>query len=163
MSRSNRVLLALPLLLIFVAVCSVLLALAVPLVGCWARDVSGALVDLGQGWVRRQELRAESQATSVRLELRQEIAGRVAQGRLSLLEGAARFRALDREEPPVVQARLYTDYPAGTAEECCCRHLIEWVRAWLEDNPRPDPGIPGRLEAELDEYLRRGTLRLPEA
>jgi hypothetical protein len=161
MSRSKRVLVALPLLL-FVAGLFVLIVPSIPPAARYVRDLSGDLLELGQAWRSRQTLRAESRAGLARLETRHEVAGQVAQRRLSLLEGAARFRALDGKEPPVVLARLRMTYPGDTAEERCCRHLIHWVRLWLNDHPRADPRIPARLEAELEEHLRGGTLRLPE-
>jgi hypothetical protein len=159
MSRSHRVPLALPLLLVFVAACFVLL---VPRAGHWLRHLPAGLGELGQEWVRGRELRAESQATHARLEVRHEVARAVAEGRLSLLEGAARFRALDREEPPVILAQLRTTYPGATAEVRSCRHLIRWVRLWLNDHPGADRRVVQRLEAELGEHLCGGTLRLPE-
>src|SRR5262249_25611948 len=84
-------------------------------------------------------------------------------GRMSLLEGAARLRELYRGEPDTVWERVCARFPDATDDERYCRLLIAEV-ASLERGPGPERKltVAPRLEAELQERLRRGPLRLPD-
>jgi hypothetical protein len=74
----------------------------------------------------------------------------VIDGRMSLLEAAARFRAA--QQPPV---------PADG--ETLCRSVIGWVELALRDCPERAELVTRRLEQELQGYLDRfGRLPSPE-
>jgi hypothetical protein len=83
-------------------------------------------------------------------------------GRLTLGQAAARFRAIEREQP-------VTQCPARAANgpedgERLCRDIIDRARHWVAENlPAEAASVAARLEAEL-EQLRRldGAIRLPE-
>ena len=81
------------------------------------------------------------------------------EGRLSLLEAAAWFRAAGLGSP-VADPR---SVPAHEAESLC-RSVIGWVHLALCDRPERAERVSGMLELELEGYLdpfRRG--RLPAA
>ena len=85
------------------------------------------------------------------------ITDEVIAGRLSLLEAEAAFREWDVREPQ--QSYEYPlNYPPGASEEeRRCRAVITYVSVQA---PRDQaPALIRRLEAELEERLRDGTLR----
>jgi hypothetical protein len=92
-------------------------------------------------------------------------AGRVRVGRalirgdLTLWEAAACFRQVEALRPPRLRASSEL-HRGGSEEERLCRHVIEYVRVALEEEMEDD-GLLRRLEAELEERVRRGDLRLP--
>jgi hypothetical protein len=111
---------------------------------------------------RERELHRKSRACLVRLARKAEVARALASGRMTLPEAAARLGALNRL-PPEVPWRLFRDgYPGASDEERFCREALYWAEGELcEGDPCEAAATLGRLEAELDGLLRRGTLRLP--
>src|SRR5262249_39287585 len=96
-----------------------------------------------------------------RVSEKDRLAGEVIGGRVSLVEGAARYRDLD-EHPPAFCWREFREvYPGASDDERHCRAVIAHVRAELPNRPGADPALVGRLETELHDLLRRGDLRLP--
>jgi hypothetical protein len=93
------------------------------------------------------------------------LAADVAAGRLTLLEAAAAFRDLNRQWPPFDWDRwrriLHYRYPGVSDEEALCRQVIDCTRTKLWEKQEEAEKAVRRLEAELDEHLRHGTLRLP--
>jgi hypothetical protein len=85
-------------------------------------------------------------------------------GRLTLLETAARLRAIDRR-PPAFQWELFrATYPGASDEERHCREAIAFVRAGFVDEPEEIvTETVTRLEAELQRLLVRGEVHLPES
>ncbi len=128
-------------------------------------DIAGAL---GEGLepAVEQEARALEQ-TRRELVLRNRRKDRVARtllaGRLSLLEAAAYYRALDLGPPALDWQRFRSWWPGGSDAERHCHEVIEWAypRACLEGDVH-GRALRDRLSAELAEHLRRGPLRLPE-
>jgi WD40 repeat protein len=96
-----------------------------------------------------------------RIEAKYRLAREVIEGRLTLLEAAARFRDLDREPPPFAWDAFRATCPGASDDELHCREVICFVCAEQRGRPRTDAGIVARLEAELDERLGRGDLHLP--
>jgi hypothetical protein len=82
-------------------------------------------------------------------------------GELSLWEAAACFRDLEAQRPPGLRAGSEV-HRGATAEERHCRHVITFARAAFEEGSEVGDPAP-RLEAELEERVRRGDLRLPGA
>jgi hypothetical protein len=85
--------------------------------------------------------------------------------RITLLEAAARFRDLHLTGPPfdwstwrIVMHDRFAN--AANDDECMCRHVIDGMEMMLTEGSEEARLVIGRLEAELDEHLRRGTLRL---
>jgi hypothetical protein len=85
-------------------------------------------------------------------------------GRTSLLEGAGRLRELYRGEPESVWERVCARFPDISDDERYCRLLIAEVESF-ERGPTSArrPSVALRMEAELQDHLRRGPFRLPEA
>ena len=98
-----------------------------------------------------------------RIEAKSRLAREVIDGRLTLLEAAARFRDLDLAPPPFAWDGLRCRYPGASDDELHCREVIFFVRAEQRDRPGTDAAIVARLEAELNERLGRGDLHLPAA
>lgn len=86
----------------------------------------------------------------------------VSQGRMSLLEAAARWADLNRR--PWYDMRLFQEaHPGASDEEKYCRGMIEMVANLLaEQDPCQAEAVRAQLEHELDDHLRRGPLTLPE-
>jgi hypothetical protein len=93
------------------------------------------------------------------------LAADVAAGRLTLLEAAAGFRELNSRWPPF-DWRLWRQFIHGrfsgvSDEEGLCRQVIGCAKSTLWQQPEKAEQVARRLEAELDQHLRHGTLRLP--
>ena len=88
------------------------------------------------------------------MQAKQAIVNQVIEGRLPLLEAAARFQAAQRSSP---------ERSALTDTEAICRALIGWVHLALSDRPEQADRISDRLERELQSALERfgGKLSLP--
>jgi hypothetical protein len=84
-------------------------------------------------------------------------------GRLGLLEAAARFRDLNERLPAFPWGEFRQVYPGGSDDERHCRQVIAFVLANVRSRPEGDAAVVGRLEAELQGRLDRGDLRLPKA
>jgi hypothetical protein len=92
---------------------------------------------------------------------REALADEVIAGRLTLLEAAAGFCAVDRVKERYLPA-VADVMPGETAEERLCRRVLGFVEGRLEGSGRRE-AVVGRLEEDLREQFRRpGGLRLPE-
>jgi hypothetical protein len=109
---------------------------------------------------RRKELNRRQQETQQRLTLKQAVVRDLAEGRLELLEAAARLRELDRRNPEFSWELFRQQMPGSSDEERHCRQVIRLIRTLsateaYEDRVR-------HFEAELQGHIDRGTLRLPD-
>jgi hypothetical protein len=85
-------------------------------------------------------------------------------GRLTLVQAAGRFRALNRATPPFFWQQFREAYPGGSDEERHCREVIAWVEIELEDaDPCLALSLRRALLGELERRLKRGKPPLPEA
>src|SRR5262245_4691846 len=89
------------------------------------------------------------------------LAAEVLEGRLGLLEAATHFRDLNEQPPPFLWERFRDRFPGRSDDERHCRQVIAFVKAALPEYRGADPAPVARLEAELEELLRQGDLRLP--
>jgi hypothetical protein len=113
---------------------------------------------------QRMKLSAAVAAEMARRRQIDQVVLATAAERLSLLEGAGRLRELYRDEPECLWVMVCRRFPNVSDEERYCRLLIGEVVSFLtECDPKQALPAGRRLEAELGEHLRRGTLRLPEA
>jgi hypothetical protein len=136
----------------------------------WARRLGLDICRLPElGWtleanrLRGEELDAESRRLTRQYHRQVAVAGAVIEGRMTLLEAAAAVRDIRADEPPKVRAVARRDSEAATEEEWFCRLVIRFVKEVLEDRrPAEARAWVKRLEAELEQRLRRGPLRLPD-
>jgi hypothetical protein len=110
---------------------------------------------------RERDLEALIRLLGVYAEAKDQVAREVAAGQLSLVEGAARFRALCLETPGFDPALFRRFHGGNSDEECYCRALIDWVRRVLADDPAQAQKVASRLEAELQELVRNGIPSFP--
>ena len=90
------------------------------------------------------------------------LAAEAIEGRLSLVDAAARFRDLNAAAPAFNRQAFCTAYPGGSDDERDCRAVLNFVRVELQGRRDADPALAERLEAELHDLLGRGDFRLPE-
>jgi hypothetical protein len=110
---------------------------------------------------RERDLEAHQRTVFTYMEAKNRVAREVASWRLSLVEGAARFRALCQASPSFSLKMHRFIYPSDSDEECYCRALIHQVRWVLADDPAQAQEAAGRLEAELTELLHQGPPSFP--
>jgi hypothetical protein len=110
---------------------------------------------------RADTLEEQRQAVLRRHQEQNRLVREVAAGRRTLLEAAAGFRALSLGET-TLERPLHETYPADSEEERLCRWVIAYLGTTLADEPGT-AGLVTRLEAELRQHVRQGTLRLPES
>src|SRR5262245_28139857 len=95
-----------------------------------------------------------------RIRAKVEAAEELARGAITLAEAAGRFRELTEPDPEAVAALRRAHGPVPE-EELFGRNAIDFVRAELRDDPDRLGAVVARLEAELRESHRRGTVAPP--
>jgi hypothetical protein len=110
---------------------------------------------------RDKELQAAFRTVKARVDGKQRVVQELLDGRITLLEAAARFHELCAPSPAII-AGLHQRYPGCSSDaECYCRSAIRYAEDVLED--RPDrAAVLARLQAELDDHLAHGSLRRAE-
>ena len=91
---------------------------------------------------------------------KQRLARDVAEGRLPLAAAAARFRDLDEAPPGFPWDSFRHAFPGSSDEERHCWEVIVFVRATVPGGPAGEPALVECLEAELQECISHGDLRL---
>jgi hypothetical protein len=126
----------------------------------WGGLVAWDLGELaGQARVIQEEARRERNLEALHrtlfacLEDKDQVARELAAGRLSLVEAAARFRAIARETPGFDRAVFRRVHGGDSEEESYCWAVIQRVRDLLADHPAHAQEVAWRLEAELQELL----------
>jgi hypothetical protein len=112
---------------------------------------------------RLERLERELRETGAATQRRAEVVSAVIEGRCPLPEAAAHFRELNRGLSNFRWEDFRRYYPGGTDGERCCRQVIQYVACRLGDRPDRGAAVVRRLEAELEERLRRGPILLPGA
>jgi hypothetical protein len=95
-----------------------------------------------------------------RAETKHQIGEDAAAGRLSLLEAASAMKELDAVGSPYPLEVLTNCDPGVSLDEGYCRMVIRWLPSAVSSDQADCPAR--RLEKELNERLRDGSLRLPE-
>jgi hypothetical protein len=132
----------------------------------WRSPDAGSVPGLGGGGPdpltrRGQELGDLRRRVLRCIEEKRRLTAEVVEGRRTLLEAAARFRDLNRQNPGFNWDRFRVVCPGNSDDERCCRQVLAYVRQEVQDRPGADPALPGRLEAELRDLLGRGDFHLP--
>src|SRR5262249_28652477 len=102
---------------------------------------------------RRAEIEGERDAVFQCREAKIAVVFRVAAGRVSLREAAARFRDINASRRNFPWDRFREAHPGATDDERHCREVIRWVRWWVEEEQGSGRSLSRRLEAELKEHL----------
>jgi hypothetical protein len=98
-----------------------------------------------------------------RLNGKNEIVRQLLAGKLTLWQAAARFQRLNEEPTEMKDLSYRQAFPGATAGESACRQVLHWVETELAGDQAADRAVLRRLQAELDERLRRdGTVELTE-
>jgi hypothetical protein len=111
---------------------------------------------------RGEELDRNREALLRRIEAKEAVVAELVAGRLTLLQAAARFRALKGDPPGV--AELFPPEWGRSEGERLCREVMVWVNGWLAERaPERAAAVAARLEAELRQHRDpSGTVRLPD-
>jgi hypothetical protein len=130
---------------------------------CMVTDSSGNRVSLFEAHRKGEQLTRQAQAALERMNKKEKIAEMVISGEMSLIEGAAWFRAFHREPHAW---HVPTCPPPGPKEgEGWCRVVVDWIDTYVRfhQSPSQAEAIRDRLEAELQTHLdHNGVIELPE-
>jgi len=111
---------------------------------------------------RGRQLDGHFQAMFPRMVAKQRIAQDLIDGQMTLLEAAAHFRAADQQPPAFDWQAFRVSVQGQSDEERHCRTVVNYVFTTLADDPFLADTFRDRLQEELAEHLRCGTLVLPE-
>jgi hypothetical protein len=112
---------------------------------------------------RGEQLEQLSRVAVARSHLKYDIARAAIDRRLTLLEAAECYRAINRSWTRFQADEHRRLYPGNTDVERHCREVIRWVhRVLQETNPSLSQALVTQLEEELQAHLRSGFLRLPD-
>jgi hypothetical protein len=115
----------------------------------------------GPGAPPDQEVQNLCEGADLRVAKKRALASAVIEGRLPLLQAAARFRDLNAQPPAFPWEAFRQTYPGDSDDERHGREVIQFVRHEVQQRPGTDPALVGRLEAELQGLLEHGNFRLP--
>jgi hypothetical protein len=150
-------------LVLLVGVAALVAALALVAPAWWPEDIlPGGGGDRSE-IVRQAEMEHKLRAFTCRNKRKHRLAVAVLAGRVTLLDGAAYFRALDHQPPEFNWSHFRAHWPGDSDDERHCHEVIHWVYlAQGDSNPCLAAAMRARLRAELRAYLRRGPLCLRE-
>jgi hypothetical protein len=158
----NKLFLA-PLLLVAVGVFLVKVGLSAETLSFYRDGLMGTLSQLAASLQREAVLEDEERATLARMQAREEVLADLRAEKISLLEAAARFGALNRQIDNGDRHTLRA-FRGNSEGERLCRQVIQRVKYREPDQPDPEAlAFRHRLEAQLEELLQRdGMVQLPE-
>jgi hypothetical protein len=125
--------------------------------------LSEVWLDLAEETARELDLEDNRAAVTERVMAKARLVEELVAGRRTLLQTAARFRALNSGPPRFHWEHFREAYPGATDDEKCCYEVLFAAR--------PTPNSPDRerrlalveqLKAELRQLVEEGTLRLRE-
>jgi hypothetical protein len=138
--------------------CAALFALARCNLPVWSLSNPG----LAEARRRGAELEDQRQRALERLRTRETIGRALAEGRMTLLQAAARLRDYYQSKPGFRRDLFRARFPGDSDEERFCRKAIDCAVGLLIARPERARAVQLRLQAELNEAQRRGSLHLPE-
>jgi hypothetical protein len=120
-----------------------------------------AFPGLAKARERQRQLGADSLVERARRRQIDELIADMVEGRRSLIDGASRMHELYCDQPRIVWDRIRMRFPDMSDDERFCRLLIGEVESFLRgEGPVRARSVVARLERELEEHRRAGTLRL---
>jgi len=140
-----------------------LVGLGIALTLSWPRG-PGGLPSRGNGTEEDPfavELEQKRLEVIRRIVERQGVVDAVVAGRMDLLQAAARFRHLNDRLPEGGMVAFRAYFPGASDEERLCRQVIHRLRYPGADRDDGPDELAARLEAQLNDLLRRGGLTLP--
>jgi hypothetical protein len=108
-----------------------------------------------------RETDCRREATLERIDAKFLLMEEVTAGRMSLLEAAAHFRALNLAAVGKNWDRYRKEFPGATDEERHCREVLRWVQSIEAFDPCLWLAVSTRMERELQAALAAGPIRLP--
>jgi hypothetical protein len=111
---------------------------------------------------RGEQYDRDVQAVQRRHAAKEAVARDLACDRLTLLEAAGRARDIDRACPMFPWKAFRSTYPGASDDERHCREVIGVIRSMPPLGKPANEGAALRCEAEMQEHITLGTLRLPE-
>lgn len=97
---------------------------------------------------RGEELKAVQRDLSRKLVVKNQAIRELIDGRLSLAEAVARFRALSEESPSAVE-KIRESYPAASLGGSVCRQVLSWAEFEVHwSSPECETEVMARLEEE---------------
>jgi len=123
---------------------------------------STVLSHLDEGSPTDEEMEHRLQIHKHRIAVKDRAVRDLLDGRLTLLQAAARFRDLETEQPLTWWPRNAATGPADG--ERLCRMVMDRANGWMQANrPAQAADFAARLEAELERHRGQdGTVRLPD-
>jgi hypothetical protein len=101
--------------------------------------------------------------TGHRIRRKAAILAAVVQGRRTLFEAAALFRAVNQGGTSFQWARFRERFPGANDEERHCRQVLRWLDSrHVVADPGERARLIGRLKHDLEEAIRKGGVTLPE-
>jgi hypothetical protein len=142
---------------------AVLLLLGAAVLGLWRSDTTDVnpAARLRQEHHFGAELDARRQEVWDRIHVRLRVTAAVSDGRITLVEAAAHFRALDAGLSADARGHIPV-FPGATEEERMCLRVIDFVDSVFPDDSSHVEAVRARLREELRQLLQRGPLRLPD-
>lgn len=113
------------------------------------------------GWQLSDDLDARLRIALYKIDVKRQLTRELLAGRLTLLETAARYRALDRAHAGFVWNAFRRELPGRSDDERHCRMVIAVAEG--EVSRKEAPAVVARLTAELDDHLKRGPISLAAA
>jgi hypothetical protein len=110
--------------------------------------------------VSEEETQSLPELIAVRIVAKNRLAREVIAHRLSVVQAAALFRALNRLPPEALPPPR--SVPACTEEERLCRQVVQYVRAHVKEPDRAADAVASlnaEFKAELD---KQGSIHLPD-
>jgi hypothetical protein len=148
-------------LFLLVGVTVLVWALALLAWSSWKGTILPGEEDASPEEARQAALEQKFQGITQRARRKQRVAEEVLAGRLTLLEAAALFRALDHGPPEFHWGRFRASWPGKNDDERHCQEAIHWVYLALRDtNPGNAEALRQDLNTQLSEHQRLGPLRL---
>ena len=124
----------------------------------------GDRVSLAEEARKTRRLDELSEQVTERLAVKEELAEQLLAGELTLLETAARFRALHQRIGPLPDVRAF--FGTASEEEGWCCQVMIWMEAKsrYELSPQQAEALVQRLEGELREHMQAhgNSVFLPE-
>jgi hypothetical protein len=147
----------------FVGVAVLVGALALLAWSSWKGEILPNEPNASSEEVRLAQLEQRVQAVAQRLKRKQRVTDELMAGRLTLLQAAALFRALDHAPPPFNWDIFRSSRPGISDDERHCHLVIAWVYHTLLATDRCQAeALREDLDRQLGEHQRLGPLRLDQ-